>query len=374
MNIFRIKLPYPKISKRKARWNKTYHFERTDRVPVLTPFHSRYFIHMLDISAEKYLYDPEMMLSTQLWWKAWTLNNIHSDYFDLEARVDQGHYGESWALGCELGFDKYNLWIKSHPVKSEKDLAALRQRDMLDNPAFEHETRLRERMMQLADQYVLRFEDGVEIHPAAKIKPINETLALFTLVTDLRGPDIYLDIYDRPGFVHELMEIVLEKIIQRLEWVRQNFDYPSENVYICDDSSASLSPDAYREFVLPYNQRFKAHFGGTCTVHCCGSANHLVPIWSNELGVDVMWNFSYETDRQKVAQYMSGKTVLVGNVNWKSICQGTPEEVYTDALDVLETFAPHGGHVLSSPNIAPGVSIENLNAMYRAVETYFKEH
>ena len=84
MNIFRIKLPYPKISKRKARWDKTYHFERTDRVPVLTPFHSRYFIHMLDISAEKYLYDPEMMLSTQLWWKAWTLNT-YSKYGNVTA-------------------------------------------------------------------------------------------------------------------------------------------------------------------------------------------------------------------------------------------------------------------------------------------------
>jgi hypothetical protein len=43
------------------------------------------------------------------------------------------------------------------------------------------------------------------------------------VATDLRGPDIYLDLYDRPNFVHALMEIVFEKTIERLEWVRRNF-------------------------------------------------------------------------------------------------------------------------------------------------------
>ena len=139
---------------------------------------------------------------------------------------------------------------------------------------------------------------------------------------------------------------------------------------MCDDSPAMLSADDYREFVLPYNLRFKRHFGGKCTVHCCGRANHLVPIWADELEVDVFWNFSYETDRRKMAEYMGGKTVLIGNVNWRLVSQGTPEDVYADALDVLETFAPYGGHILSTTNIAPGTSAKNVNAMCRAVVAY----
>lgn len=370
MNIFDVNLPYGEILARQERWEKTYRFEKTDRVPVLTPYHSRYFVSMLDISPEQYFWDPEVMLSCQMYWKVWVLNHIHSDYFDLNARVDQGHYGESWALGCELGFNDYEPWIKGHPVRDGKDLTALEGRDILDNPAIEHETTMRQRMMAMADAYVLRFADGTKIHPAAEIKPTLESLGLFTLATDLRGPEIYLDVRLRPDFVHRLMGIVTDKVIQRLEWVKQSFDYPFEDVYICDDSSAMLSPDDYRKFVLPYNLRFKKHFGGRCTVHCCGRANHLVPIWADKLGVDVFWNFSYETDRRKMAEHMGGRTVLIGNVNWRYMSQGKPEDVYNDALDVLETFAPYGGHILSTTNIAPGTSAENVNAMYRAVVTY----
>lgn len=369
-HVFDVHIPYHEIEERQTRWQKALRFEKTDRVPVLTPFHSRYFVSMLGISANKYFWDAETMLYCQVFWKAWVLNNILSDFSDLEARVDQGHYTESWALGCELGFDDHEPWIKSHPVKTEKDLTALEQRDILDNAAIEHEVAMRQQMMELADRYVLRFADGTEVYPAANMRPPRGTVGLFTLATDLRGPDIYLDIKLRPDFAHRLMEIVTGKVIQRWEWLAREFNYPLEGIYICDDSAASLSPQDYRQFVLPYNQRFKERFGGPCTVHCCGRAGHLVPIWADELGVDVLWNFSYETDRRKVAQYMAGKTVLVGNVNWKLICQGTPDEVRADALDVLQTFAAHGGHILSTTNIAPGTDPVNINAMYQAVEAY----
>jgi uroporphyrinogen-III decarboxylase len=116
--------------------------------------------------------------------------------------------------------------------------------------------------------------------------------------------------------------------------------------------------------------RLKRHFGGKCTVHCCGRASHLVPIWANELEVDIFWNFSHEIDRRKMAEHMGGKTVLIGNVNWRQVCQDTPETIYDDALDVLETFAPYGGHILSTTNIAPGTCAENVNAMYRAAVAY----
>jgi uroporphyrinogen-III decarboxylase len=370
MHTFEVNLPYQEILERQTRWDKTYRFEPTDHAPVLTPFHSRYFVSMRGISPERYFWDPQVMLETQMTWKTWVMNHIHSDYFDTKSRVDQGHYGESWALGCELGFDDYEPWIKSHPVRDEKDLAALEQRDILDNPAVEHETTMRERMQAMADEYVLRFADGTEVHPAAEIKPGIESLGLFTLATDLRGPEIYIDVKLRPDFVHRLMDIVTAKVIRRLAWVKEEFGYLFPDIYICDDSSAMLSPDDYREFVLPYNLRYKQHFGGTCTVHCCGRANHLVPIWADELGVGVFWNFSYETDRHKMAQAMGGRTVLVGNVNWRSISQGTPQDVYADAMDVLEVFSPYRGHILSTTNIPPGTSADNINAMHRAALAY----
>jgi len=370
MPTYDVTIPYTEITARRARWAAAQRLERVEPVPVFTPFHSRFFVGQLDLPPERYFRDARAMLGCQLWWRAWVLNNVRSDFHDLAFWADQGDYGESWALGCELAFDEHSPWIKTHPVRDEADLVALERRDPLDNPAIAHEARMREQMAELAEDYVLRFADGVQIRPAEGIRPRNSTVGLFTLARDLRGPEIYVDIKQRPHLVHRLMAIVTEKTIQRLEWIRREFNYPMQDVFINDDSAASLSPRDYREFVLPYNLHFKNHFGGTCTLHCCGPATHLVSIWADELGVDIMWNFSFETDRHRVAGYMGGKAVLMGNVNWKLIALGTPDEVYRDALDVLQTFASYGGHILSTPNIAPGAPLQNINAMYRAAQDF----
>jgi hypothetical protein len=373
MHVYEVSLSWAALKERQERWARAYRFEPVDRTPVLTPFHSRYFLAMYGVPAERYWFDPETMLEVQCRWMAWVLNHVRTDAPPLAAWADQSHYGEAWGLGCELGFDPYNTWIKSHPVRDEADLTALAALDIVDGVATRHELATIAALASLAEEYVLRFSDSVEIHPAARVRPGNGTNGLFTLATDLRGPDIYLDTKLRPAFVHRLMEIVLAKVIQRLAWVRSSYGFPMTDAYLCDDAAVSLSPQAYREFVLPYNQRLKAHFGGKLTLHCCGPANHLVPIWADELGIDALWNYSYETDRALVAKHLGGRCVLVGNVNWHTVSQGTAEAVYADALDCLQHFGAYRGYILSTPNIAPETPPANLEAMARAVEDWAQQ-
>jgi hypothetical protein len=33
------------------------------------------------------------------------------------------------------------------------------------------------------------------------------------------------------------MEIVTDKVIQRLEWIKRTFGYPFEDVYVCSDQT-----------------------------------------------------------------------------------------------------------------------------------------
>ena len=230
---------------------------------------------------------------------------------------------------------------------------------------------MRQQMTALAPDYRLRFADGVEICPAERMRPGPQSgTGIITLAEDLRGQDLYLDLKLRPEFVHRLMTIVTDKTIRRLEGIRREHGYPAEGSFLNDDSAAGISPRDYREFVLPYNQRFRSHLGGKCALHCCGPANHLVPFWTDDLRVDLLWNFSFETDRKLVARRLGGKATLMGNVNWKLITMGTPEEVHRDATEVLETFDPLGGHILSTTNIAPGTPLENINTMHAAAADF----
>ena len=355
MNILDVNLPYEEILARRDPLDRAYRFKKLTVFRFWHLFTPVFTWKNLEKALQrKRILDPEVMLEVQCQGKAWVLNNVQTDFTELDiGAVDMGHYYESWALGCELDFDDFPRGSKSHPIRTEQDLTALAAIDINDNPMTVHEDKMRKRMTELAGDYALRFADDKLVYPAEGIRPPNGTVGLFTLAADLRGSEIYLDTMTNPDMVERLMEIVTDKVIQRLSFVRREFGYPVDGSYICDDASAQLSPAAYRRFVLPYNRRLKEHFGGKLTLHCCGRAGHLVPIWANELGVDILWNFSFETDRRKVAQLMGGKAALIGNVNWKLINAGTQDEIYSDARDTIEVFCPYGGHILSAPNIRP---------------------
>ena len=109
-----------------------------------------------------------------------------------------------------------------------------------------------------------------------------------TTANQLMGYDklIYL-MYDHPTAMHELMEKVSEGLIR---WVKKQKEVIGEPLNYCiadqqvytgkhagvwfsDDDAVLMSPDTYREFVVPYNARVLKEFGGGC-IHYCGNATH----------------------------------------------------------------------------------------------------
>ncbi len=106
----------------------------------------------------------------------------------------------------------------------------------------------------------------------------------FEWLVRLRGMDaVLLDVYDRPGFVHQLMDIVTTGITRyhqareaagavdtETSWgfhmyyddIPDGFQKKLKGcwAYIHAQSSASLSPAMYAEFVQPYNERLAALF------------------------------------------------------------------------------------------------------------------
>ena len=69
--------------------------------------------------------------------------------------------------------------------------------------------------------------------------------------------------------------------------------------------------------------------------------------------------------------WFSGEVVLTRN---KTLPFGTPDEVKTEVLERLRIFAPGGGYVFNAiHNIQQPTPIENILAMYEAVEIYNQE-
>ncbi|GAI99673.1 unnamed protein product [marine sediment metagenome] len=74
----------------------------------------------------------------------------------------------------------------------------------------------------------------------------------------------------------------------------------------------------------------------------------------------------------KVQHEFGGKIVLWGGLDVQHVMPyGTPEEVEAEVKRIIEIFAPGGGYVFSPAHaIQPDVPIENIFAMWDAVEKY----
>lgn len=129
----------------------------------------------------------------------------------------------------------------------------------------------------------------------SKYPKCNEAIRLFH--PDFQGPldvahllwgaDIYMDMYDEPELVHDLMKLVTETYIDRMKKVKPylndeidgfNFHwchlYPGD-ILLRNDSAVNLSSDMYKEFSMQYDDMIFDVFG-KASMHFCGRADQWI--------------------------------------------------------------------------------------------------
>jgi hypothetical protein len=100
------------------------------------------------------------------------------------------------------------------------------------------------------------------------------------------GSSIFYALYDHPGLVKDLLELVTETYRRFLHaWTALVPFRPQGNVHwglfhmgnlmLRDDSAMNLSAEMFREFIRPYDQRLLAEFGGGA-IHFCGKGDHFI--------------------------------------------------------------------------------------------------
>ena len=193
----------------------------------------------------------------------------------------------------------------------------------------------------------------------------------------LRGfENLFMDIYDRPGFVDELfghLESACNSIIDRL---LANFADSIDAIGFSEDYGSEqnvlISPDIWQRHLSPFLERMfrRIHAGGKYVyLHCCGHVEPLVPVLI-DLGVDMLQPIQPEAnDIYKLKQLYGQKIVFVGGIGTQRVLPfGTPQQVRDEVREALRRMNVDGGYVLAPAKpILPGVPLENAVALIDSI-------
>ncbi|MDR3573199.1 MAG: uroporphyrinogen decarboxylase family protein [Anaerolineaceae bacterium] len=140
-----------------------------------------------------------------------------------------------------------------------------------------------------------------------------------------------------------------------------------------------ISPKAYRSLYMPFQKELNdwVHKNTTWKVfiHCCGSIMPLIPDMI-EAGFDLfnpVQTSAANMDPQELKnRFGSQITFWGGGVDTqKTLPFGKPEEIRKQVQERLQIFGKGGGFVFNSiHNVQAGIPIENLLALYQAVQEF----
>lgn len=256
-------------------------------------------------------------------------------------------YREAADFGAEVLFpeDKPPLYL--HPLLAEPaDLLKIKP------PAPYTGRRMSDRLM--AVRY-LSEQVGKETPVLGWVEgPLSEAAILRSLEL------LLVDLYERPKWVHELLEICTQVA---LEFARLQVAMGADIIGIGESLASQLSPALYRQFALPYQQRIIAtvhELGALARLYSCGNTTHLL----NDLldsGAEII-DVPAQVDLETASQLFAGRAAPCGNIDAVSaFLLGSPQDVRRETRRAIR----QGGALLlcaASGEILDGTPEENLHA------------
>jgi hypothetical protein len=235
-------------------------------------------------------------------------------------------------------------------------------------------------MIKIKDKYKVRFGDGQEFTPADNIGLAGGTDGAFTIACQLVGPEkFFLDIIDRPDFAKKLMNIIIEKEISWNEFVKKEMSLPKEGVSMTDDFAPYLSTELYEEFALPYEKRFREHFGGYCTFHFCILAKQLLKHLLNDLKINCYYGFKpnapiaeHVPEMKEVLEIMGNKIHIALDIDAAKNMMMSYDELYNAMIPVVKGLSKYNGIQLlgSCSESVTGDKIKDLAAITKASKDF----
>jgi len=128
-----------------------------------------------------------------------------------------------------------------------------------------------------------------------------------------------------------------------------------------------ISPEMFREFILPeYEYCFEnvLKAGKMVNFHSCGCVDAVAHDLA-AIGVTILNPVQARAnDLENVKARTRGKMALQGAIDTAVLATGTPRDVRSEVLRVMEILKPGGGYICGPDQGIPGIPDENMAALW----------
>jgi uroporphyrinogen decarboxylase len=323
--------------------------EETPR-PAWLPFVGAHGGKLIGKTATEYLQSAELMVAGLK--KAAELYNPDGlpVTFDLQVEAE--------IMGCELHWaDEVPPSVVTHPL--EQDGVTLADLPKID--------RTKGRLpIVLTALDMLKRDIGNDVAMYGLI------CGPFTLALHLRGNNIFLDMFDKPEEVKELIEFCADVGIKMAELY---LEHGADVIAVVDPMTSQISPDHFEEFVTPaINKLFDGirERNGLSSIFVCGDVTRNLEIMcrTHADNISVDEQISMEDLRRLCTD--NGKS-FGGNMKLTSVLLlGSADDARREAVEIMD-ISGNKGFVL-----APGCDLpfntppENLAAIAEVVHDEYK--
>ena len=263
-------------------------------------------------------------------------------------------------LSYKTAGNRMTTWIIEYLIKHDEDIELIRK--YMPVPALDQQP-ITELYDRIGDKGILRGfvwgdQAGCWQHAACLI--------------DIQ--DLIYACFDKPDWVHALLNALLEKKLRFVETMRgSKFDLIETGGGAA--SSTVISPKIHAEFCLPYDRQLHDALHGAgfdlVAYHTCGGTLRIEELIVAN-GCDVSetlapisigsnqepWDF-----RAKIGDRLA---VIGGMDQFSVLTEGTPEQIRSMVTKLFETVGPNGGYICSASDHFFETPVENLRIFAEA--------
>jgi len=317
--------------------------KHVDRPPNFN-IYMTFAAHFIKQPLSRYYLDHRVLVDANMA----MIEHFHVDI----AQAISDPYREAYDFGAQIDFPADDLPVSKIPLLNDpKKLKAIKIPDPYSG------RRMSDRLDAIR---LMREKVGEDVPVMGWVE------GALAEAADLRGvANIMTDMYERPEWLSELLEIIVEV---QIKFALAQLEAGADIVGLGDAVCSQISPDLYETFALPYEKRLFETVkkkGGYTRLHICGDTSKILSQMS-KTGADII-DLDWMVDMNKAAKIIGQNAALCGNFDpVKVMLNGSEDEV---AHSTKQCVMDGGSRSISAAGceIPDGTPHRNLLAQFKAL-------